>query len=148
MSLVLVILVWRIIKMPNQETTIMLYVRRHHLWWRHLMRIWFLIVNSCWKLCLILLNKLRLMKMVTIMISQKLVWFKRHKVFTMLIFSNLTCFQNQPYQTNKISFPKKLMFSIIRTVQRFIRGLIRLFSARRLKMLVVFRQIPLRRISS
>ena len=28
----------------------------------------------------------------------------------MLIFSNLTCFQNQPYQTNKISFPKKLMF--------------------------------------
>ena len=35
----LVILVWRIIKMPNQETTIMLYIRRHHLWWRHLMLI-------------------------------------------------------------------------------------------------------------
>ena len=85
--------------------------------------------------------------MVTIMISQSRFDSNATKFYNADIFQ-FNLFQNQPYQTNKISFPKKLMFAIIRTVQRFIRGLIRLFSARRLKMLVVFRQIPLRRISS
>ena len=76
------------------------------------------------------------------MISQS--WFDSNATkFYNVIFSNLTCFQNQPLTNEQDFFSKGITVCNTYGAAGFIRGLIRLIFRKRLKM-VVFRQIPLR----